>query len=329
MSTIPDWVPFLAATVLFYGLAQALTKQFMANLTAAAFIVLYVLVKAIINAGAFFTLGTKPLLDVAAGAFITYALVGNVINGFAWLFFYKALESGKVSLVGSVTAGYPALTVILALLFLGEKLAWYQGLGVALVIGSGILVALGPSEPGTDGPAGPAAAPEVAATHAEGAAHAHVATSPTRPDNRWLIYSLLVFVGWGVFSAIIKAAFNAPGAETYNFFVWNAIGALLVLLPYGLYGIAKEGGLGRPRDLAVALVPTLLFALGDLALFRAYETGPATIVSPLAVVYPLITLLYAAPVLKERISLVQWVAVMLLMAGIVAVSMPAPPAVAG
>lgn len=327
MSAIPDWVPFLAATVLFYGLAQALTKQFMANLTAAAFIVLYVGVKAVINAGAFFALGTKPLYAVAAGAFITYALIGNVINGFAWLFFYKALESGKVSLVGSVTAGYPALTVILALMFLGEKLAWYQGVGVALVIGSGILVAMGPTEPGPDGPAGPAAAPEVAATHTEGTAH--VATSPTKPDNRWLVYSLLVFLGWGVFSAFIKAAFNAPGAETYNFFVWNAIGALIVLLPYGLYGVMKEGGMGRPKDLVVALVPTILFALGDLALFRAYETGPATIVSPLSVVYPLITLLYAAPVLKERISLVQWVAVMLLLAGIVAVSMPAPPAVAG
>ena len=48
--------------------------------------------------------------------------------------------------------------------------------------------------------------------------------------------------------------------------------------------------------------------------------------SPLSVVYPLITLLYAAPVLKERISPVQWLAVMLLIAGIVAVSMPAPPA---
>jgi transporter family protein len=324
MTAFPDWVPFLAATVLFYGLAQALTKQFMANLTAAAFIVLYVVVKAVINAGAFVTLGTAPLLDAAAGTFIAYAIVGNLINAFAWLFFYKALESGKVSLVGSVTAGYPALTVILALMFLGEKLAWYQGVGVALVIGSGVLVALGPSEPGPDGPAGPAAAPEVAATHAEGTpVPTHVATSPTAPANRWLVYSLLVFVGWGVFSAFIKAAFNAPGAETYTFFVWNALGALVVLLPYGLYGVIKEGGLGKPKDLLVALVPTALFALGDLALFRAYATGPATIVSPLSVVYPLITLLYAAPVLKERISLVQWVAVMLLLVGIVAVSMPA------
>lgn len=325
---IPDWVPFLAATVLFYGLAQALTKQFMANLTAAAFIVLYVLVKAFINAGAFVTLGTKPLLDPVATQFIQYAIVGNVINGFAWLFFYKALESGKVSLVGSVTAGYPALTVLLALAFLGEKLAWYQGLGVALVIGSGVLVAMGPSEPGPDGPAGPAAAPEVAATHAEGLAGAHVATSPTAPDNRWLVYSMLVFVGWGVFSYFIKAAFMQAGGDTYTFFVWNALGALLVLLPYGLYGIIREGGLGKPKDLLFALVPTILFALGDLALFRAYETGPATIVSPLSVVYPAITLLYAAPVLKERISGLQWVAVALLLGGIVAVSIPAP-AVAG
>jgi drug/metabolite transporter (DMT)-like permease len=147
--------------------------------------------------------------------------------------------------------------------------------------------------------------------------------APPAPDRTWLWWSLAVFVGWGVFSAFIKAAFLAPHADTYTFFIWNALGAAVVLGPYGLWGVRKEGGMGPTPDLIKALFPTILFALGDLALFKAYETGPATIVSPLSVVYPLITLAYAVPVLKERISLTQWLAVMLLIAGIVAVSIPA------
>lgn len=308
MSNAAAWVPYVVATVLFYGLAQALTKQYMANLTASAFILLYVLTKAVVNVAAFGTLGTKPLLDETATTFIQLSIVGNVINGFAWLFFYKALESGKVSLVGSVTAGYPALTVLLALVFLGEQLAWFQGVGVALVIGSGMLVAFGPKP-----------ADELAAE--------------ANPSRKWLLWSGLTFLGWGVYSAFIKACFNAPGADTYTFFIWNALGALVVLLPYAVWSLrtawGQKGlsGLGPTKELVKALVPTLLFVLGDLALYRAYEFGPATIVSPLSVIYPLVTLLYAVPVLMERISLTQWFAIMLLIAGIVAVSMSAPAAV--
>jgi transporter family protein len=315
MTNAAAWLPYLVATVLFYGLAQALTKQFMANLSAAAFIVLYVLVKAVINTGAFFTLGHAPLFDGAANTFIALSLCGNLVNGFAWLFYYKALESGKVSLVGSVTAGYPALTVVLALLFLHEHVVWYQALGIVMVIGSGVLVALGPTEDAA------AVAPAELAV-AGGPPEMVAAPAAPAPDRRWLVYSLLVFAGWGIFSAFIKAAFNAPHADTYTFFIWNAIGAAVVLGPYGLWGVRKEGGLGPTNEVLKALLPTALFALGDLALFKAFEAGPATIVAPLSTVYPLVTLLYAAPVLKERITLTQWLAVMLLIAGIVVVSLP-------
>jgi transporter family protein len=290
----PDttWIPFLAAAVLFYGLAQALTKQFMANLSVAAFIMLFLAVKLVINWGAFFTLGHAPLVTPMAAGFIALALGGNLINGFAWLFYYKALECGKVSLVGSITAGYPALTVILALMFLGEHMRWHQYLGIVMVIVSGVLLAMQAADPGD---------------------------SASSSDRRWLLYSGLVFAGWGIFSAIIKAAFNAPGADTYTFFVWNAIGALLVLGPYAL--ISNRGASwGSPRDLALGLVPTGLFALGDLALFRAFETGVASVVAPMSTIYPLVTLLYAIPVLKERMAPPQWGGVALLVAGIVTVS---------
>lgn len=302
MSNAAAWVPYVVATVLFYGLAQALTKQYMANLTASAFILLYVLTKAVVNTACFGVLGTKPLIDEAAWFYVELAIASNVVNGFAWLFFYRALESGKVSLVGSVTAGYPALTVLLALAFLHEQLAWFQALGVVMVIGSGILVALGPKPP------------EEVAAEAD-------------PSRAWMLWSGLTFLGWGVYSFLIKVCFNASGSDTYTFLVWNAVGAAIVLIPYAAWSLRKEGGLGPTNELMKALVPTALFVLGDVALYRAYEFGPATIVSPLSVIYPLITLMYAVPVLKERISLTQWAAIMLLVAGIVAVSMPAPAAV--
>ena len=64
-----------------------------------------------------------------------------------------------------------------------------------------------------------------------------------------------------------------------------------------------------------------MFALGDLSLFRALQVGPAAIVTPLSTMYPVVTLMYAVPFMRERMALMQWLAVAILLAGIVAVSL--------
>jgi len=49
-------------------------------------------------------------------------------------FYYLALEKGKVSVIVPVTATYPAVAVLLAVLVLGERLTGAQWLGMALTI---------------------------------------------------------------------------------------------------------------------------------------------------------------------------------------------------
>ena len=46
-----------------------------------------------------------------------------VIDMGGYLFFYRALEKGKVSIVGPIVASYSALSVIIMAIFLGEKLS--------------------------------------------------------------------------------------------------------------------------------------------------------------------------------------------------------------
>jgi len=53
---------------------------------------------------------------------------------------YLALTSGKASTVIPVTAAYPAVTLLLAAAFLGERITLVRAAGVVLVIGGVVLL---------------------------------------------------------------------------------------------------------------------------------------------------------------------------------------------
>ncbi len=63
---------------------------------------------------------------------ITYGVLNGVLSGIGLLAYYAAVSRGKVSVVGPVTSLFPLLTVILAFVFLHERLNRVQIVGVAL-----------------------------------------------------------------------------------------------------------------------------------------------------------------------------------------------------
>ena len=80
--------------------------------------------------------GLAPLVVVCSVA-------GGALNGLgAWTSF-RALESGgKASIVISLISLFPLLTVVLAIVFLHERLTWMQGAGAVAAIGAAILLSL-------------------------------------------------------------------------------------------------------------------------------------------------------------------------------------------
>lgn len=74
---------------------------------------------------------------------VSSAIAGGALNGLgAWTSF-RALESGgKASIVISLISLYPLLTVLLAVLFLGERLTWMQTAGAFTAIAAAILLSV-------------------------------------------------------------------------------------------------------------------------------------------------------------------------------------------
>lgn len=74
-------------------------------------------------------------------SFNFFALLMGVLWGIGTILFIVALKNAKLSVIGPLVALYPAFTVILALVFLGERLAPRELIGVILAIISVALLA--------------------------------------------------------------------------------------------------------------------------------------------------------------------------------------------
>jgi transporter family protein len=70
---------------------------------------------------------------------ITFLIISGIATGLSWLFYFKALQLGNVSQVASIDKLSVALTIILAIAFLGETLTLRTAIGAGLII-AGTLV---------------------------------------------------------------------------------------------------------------------------------------------------------------------------------------------
>jgi transporter family protein len=70
-----------------------------------------------------------------------FLVVSGFATGASWLFYFKALQAGPASLVSAVDKSSLALTLLLAALFLSERLTLRTTIGCSLIIaGTAVIV---------------------------------------------------------------------------------------------------------------------------------------------------------------------------------------------
>jgi len=67
-------------------------------------------------------------------------LANGALGAAAYVFFYRALKAGPISIVSPIVSGYAAVTVVLAVLVLGERLGGGETLAVVIAF-AGVLLA--------------------------------------------------------------------------------------------------------------------------------------------------------------------------------------------
>ena len=65
---------------------------------------------------------------------LIFLTLSGIATGLSWIFYFKALQIGKVSQVAPVDKMSVAIAIILAVIFLGEPLTLKTAIGAALII---------------------------------------------------------------------------------------------------------------------------------------------------------------------------------------------------
>lgn len=68
--------------------------------------------------------------------------LSGIATGLSWIFYFKALQIGKVSQVAPVDKLSVALAIIISVLFLGEALTWKSATGAVLIIAGTLVLIL-------------------------------------------------------------------------------------------------------------------------------------------------------------------------------------------
>lgn len=277
-------MPAITALVL-YGIGQGLVKKWISEVPPARFCLYFVVAKAVVNLGYFFTNEHPVLTDPAGFKFMAVGVLAYILDGIGWILYFESIVAGPITIVGTLSAAYPALTIVFARFFLNEQLMTIQYVGVAIVIAACLGLSYSPPDP-----------------------NAKVT------NKKWIPLSFFALVLWASAQTLVKFSYGLPNASDATLALCNTIGGFLTLGTFGfLYGRQGQHSAG---EWVKSFMPMGMMAAGDLGVIIASKYGPISIVTPLTGAYPLVTLGFAAVALKERITKLQWLCIVLILVGI-------------
>jgi transporter family protein len=118
-------------------------------------------------------------------------------------------------------------------------------------------------------------------------------------NARWFWYSIVCVLCWGGWALLSKLGSREIPPDTMQFlFTVGTVPIGVALL------IARRGGLEKsPRGITYGVLNGILSGIGGLALFAAYHTnGNTSMITVSTALYPIVTVLLAVSVLREKLG---------------------------
>ncbi|MBI3928181.1 MAG: DMT family transporter [Armatimonadetes bacterium] len=290
MQSIYVWLLPALTALFLYGLGQGFVKKYIGDVSPARFCLFFIVARSLVGMGYFLTQDHPPPFQEAGRAFMACVILVYLLDGVGWILYYKSILVGPITIVGTLSAAYPALTVVFAAAFLGEVLNPLQYLGVTLVLAGCMGMAYSPADP--DQP---------------------------RPQRGWIFMAASALVLWGGAQTLLKYAYGLPEASETNVMLYMNFGGWMTL---GVYGLlrgrlpAREGTMReRTREWVHSMLPMGMMAGGDAAVIVATRYGPVSVVTPLTAAYPVVTIAFASLILKEKVTPLQYASIGATLAG--------------
>lgn len=266
------WILYAFASAVFAGATSILAKVGVKDVDSHVATAIRTIVVLIFSWLMVLVVGSQSTIGEISTKTLIFLILSGLSTGASWLCYFKALQLGEVNKVAPIDKSSTILTMILAFIFLGEKITTNMVIGM-IGIGIGTYLMIQKSEE----------------------------KEKIVRGKAWLIYALLSAIFASLTSILAKI-----GIENVESNLGTAIRTIVVLImAWVIVFITKKQGDVKKID-KKSLVFLILsgFATGGswLCYYKALQDGLASIVVPIDKLSILVTLLFAYIFLKEKLS---------------------------
>lgn len=267
------WVLFAFGSALFAGMTAILSKSGIKNTDSNVATAVRTVVVLLFSWLMVFIVGSQDTIDELSAKTLLFLVLSGLATGGSWLFYFKALQLGNVNKVTPIDKSSTILTMILAILFLGESLTLAKAVAI-LFIGLGTYLMIQKKR-------------DVAVVEVH--------------NNRWILYAVCSAV-----FASLTSILGKIGIEGVESNLGTAIRTIVVLImAWVIVFVTRKQHMVKKIDRRSWIFLILSgFATGGswLCYYRALQDGLASVVVPIDKLSILITIIFSYVFLKETLT---------------------------
>ena len=267
------WIAYAFGSALFAGLTAVLAKAGIRHTGSHTVTALRTVVVAVFAWLIVFAIGSQSGIGRLSGQTILFLVLSGLATGASWLCYFRALQLGDVNKVVPVDRSSIVLTVVLAIILLGETENLAPKLAGIALIGVGTLLMID-RKPGEAGQV---------------------------VRGSWLLYAVLAAV-----FASLTAILGKIGIADVESNLGTAIRTLVVLVMAWVVvlvaGERREVARIPRRDLLFITLSGIATGASWLCYYRALQEGPASLVVPIDKTSILVSVGIAYLAFGERLS---------------------------
>ena len=134
------WWIYALLSALFASLTAIFAKIGITNVNANLATAIRTIIILLVAWGIVLAKGETKGLATLSKHNVIFLIISGIATGLSWIFYFKALQLGKVSQVAPVDKLSVALTIILSVVFLKEALTIKAAIGALLIIAGTVVM---------------------------------------------------------------------------------------------------------------------------------------------------------------------------------------------
>lgn len=285
------WILYAAGSAFFAGITSILAKCGIRKTDSTVATSLRTMVILLFSWLIVWIVGSGSQIAAISGVTLLFLVLSGAATGASWLCYFRALQTGDINKVVPIDKLSTVLTILLALLFLGEGISLRKMVAVFL-IAAGIFLMIEKKD--------------VKDQKADG-------------KSGWMLYA-----AGSAFFASLTAILGKIGISGVESNLGTAIRtAVVLIMAWGMVFITgKEKDIKKidRKELVFICLSGIATGVSWLCYYRALQEGPASVVAPIDKLSVLVTVVFSYFVFGEKLTGKAPAGLLLLTAGTVAMA---------